>query len=96
MSFGSFSDSGNEEKSGEVGSSMDVGCMIGYVSSKSMRAGEGVRVTGKSRLRTERLEDVGDGYGDAYDFACGIGWFIARCAKPRSRVEHLWRLVDPV
>jgi len=92
MSFSSFSDGGSPDNSGVVGSSMEVGCTIGYVSSKSIGAGEGVRVTGRSR--TEGFEELGDGYDDAYESVWFIGWFIARCAKPRSKVEHLWRFVD--
>jgi len=64
-----------------------------YVSSKSMGAGEGECAMGKSR--TEVLEEVGDEYRDACVLCvCCIGWFIARCAKPRSKVEHLRRLVE--
>jgi len=93
MSFGSVSDNGRRDMSGEVGSSMEVGWMIGYVSSKSMGAGEGERSTDKSR--TEVLEEVGDEYSDACVLrVCAIGWFIARCAKPCSKVEHLRRLVE--
>jgi len=68
--------------------------MIEYVPSKSMGAGEGELATGKSRSRINGLEEVGDEYSGACGFVCAIGWFIARCAKPRSNVEHLRRLVE--
>lgn len=75
MSFGS---SGNDrmDTSGEVGSSMEVGWTIGYVSSKSIGTGEGVRALGNSRR--EGFEELSDGCNDACAFVCGIGWCIVR------------------
>jgi len=71
---------------------MEVGWMIGYESSMSMGAGEGERATGS---RMEVLEEVGDEYSDVCVLCvCAIGWFIARCANPRSNAEHLRRLVE--
>jgi hypothetical protein len=88
MSFGS---SASPDKSGEVGSSIEVGYMIGYVSSESMGAGEGERASDRSRSRTEGFEEAGEGYEDGYVPVCSIGWLIVRSANPRSNVEHLRR-----